>query len=69
MKIKARLQCFSALGDDADDSLPHHKPLSYEGICDEDSIQGKNFCLDRPTKCLHGIFDKKNVDKNIRHVD
>ena len=42
MKMKARLQCFSELDfegeGDAGDVLPRHLPLTYDGVCDKDSI-------------------------------
>lgn len=76
MKIKARLHCFSALddvfegeADKVEDVLPRHLPMTYEGVCDDSSIQGDRHCLDRPSKCLHGMFDQSTLNKNIRHVD
>ena len=49
--------------------MPRHLPITYDGICDQSSIQGDPHCLDRPIKCLHGIFDQRNLHKNIRFVD
>ncbi len=40
--------------------------MTYEGICDSDSITGDRVCHVRPTKCIHGIFDKENLNRNIK---
>ena len=63
MKAKSRLQGFSSIEDeiDADNNIevPKHKPMTYEGICDtgNDENADENYCLSRPNKCLHGIYD------------
>ncbi len=40
--------------------------MTYEGICDSDSIIGDRICHVRPTKCIHGIFDQGNLNRNIK---
>ena len=72
MKVKERLQGFSSMDDDVDADqdtqnfdqhadrieVHKHKPMTYEGICDDgnDGEEG-NYCINRPNKCLHGIYD------------
>ena len=44
--------------------------MTYEGVCDQDSSQTEDiFCHARPSKCLHGIYDQGNLNKNIRMLD
>ena len=74
MKVKARLYGFSSLEDEIDaeeDSaeVPRHFPMTYEGICNKDNASREDYCPVRPTKCLHGIFDQGNLNKNIRMLD
>jgi len=73
MKNKARLQGFTSIEDEVypDRSAEglRHLPLTYEGIFDDDSIKGDRHCSARPSKCLHGILDKGNLNRNIRLMD
>jgi len=77
MKSKSRLQGFSCLDDEIDVEnnveVPRHPLISYKGILDEDnntlSSDSNNFCSLRPSKCLHGIYDKSNLNRNIRLMD
>jgi len=53
MKIKSRLRCFSSLEEDVEDgtgsqdAFPRHLPMTYEGVCDAESIKGDRYCVER----------------------
>lgn len=48
MKVKSRLQGFSSIEDEVDPDNnaegSRHVPLTYTGICDNDSIIGDRHC-------------------------
>lgn len=75
MKAKARLQGFTQLDEDEDEERhegpSRHFPLTYEGICNtsNEATDNTNFCPLRPSKCLHGIYDKGNLARNVRLLD
>ena len=43
--------------------------MTYEGICDQTNQAEDKYCQIKPSKCLHGIFDQGNLNKNIRTFD
>jgi hypothetical protein len=78
MKLKSRLQGFSRLDDEIDAEnnveVPRHPLMSYKEIFDQENNNNvpsddSNFCSLRPSKCLHGIYDKSNINRNIRLLD
>ena len=73
MKVKKRLLGFSSLDEEIDAEnnveVPKHRTMSYQGICDQDDAKGSHYCNLRPSKCLHGIFDQGNLNRNVRLLD
>ena len=73
MKGKARLQGFSSIEDDIEPNnnqeVPRHHPTTYEGICNREDTSGDSYCHNRARKCLHGIYDQGNLNRNIKLLD
>jgi hypothetical protein len=70
MKSKGHLLGFSSIQDENGYLETHqHRPLTCEGICDDESIKGERHCLLRPSKCLHGMFDHGNLTTNNHILD
>ena len=66
MKNKGRLLGFSKLEDEVElqnnVQVPKYLRMTYPGICTES-------CTQQPSKCLAGIYDQQNLQKNVRLLD
>ena len=66
MKNKGSLQGFSKPEDEfdiqKDEEQQKYLQITYPGVCDA-------YCTQQPSKCLAGLYDQHNLQKNVRVLD